>query len=172
MLKQRGFFGLGGVQLYVVAGLGIALVISILSGVALYYRSESSEADAKAARLDRDRYKAGLETSEAERLKEHKRAETLAAIGATHEQEKADLEKRRRADVAAARAGALKLRVANACPASNAGETSAAPGVGNDATTAELPREITEDLLGLANDADEVVTQLGACQNTIREYLK
>ena len=171
MRKQRGF--IGGIQLYV--ALAALAVVTGLGLAVAYYKNSADRADAEAtlARDQRDRLQLSLAASEEARTKEHQRAESLAKVGETLEQENADLKKQRERDRVAIRAGDLKLRVANACTRPSTGpEASTAPGVSDDSTTAELPREVAEDLLSLASDADEVVHQLGACQNTIREYLK
>jgi prophage endopeptidase len=106
---------------------------------------------------------------------ERARALQLFRIGENHAAEKDAAERRRRDDVANARSGALKLRVAGACPARSgdgAAAASAAPAGGGDgSTTAELPGEVTAALLDLANDADQVVRQLTACQATVLTYL-
>lgn len=110
------------------------------------------------------------------RAREEKNAADIAAIGAKHAQEKENLEERRRRDVTAARDGAIKLRVAGACPArasgSEGGPVVPATGGGDDATTAELPPTVAANLLDLVNEADAVVVQLTACQATITTYLK
>lgn len=110
----------------------------------------------------------------AARATEQKTNATIATMGADHAKEIEILEVRRRHDVVAARDGAIKLRVHGACPASPgggaAGEVAAAPGNGDGGAGIELPREITGDLLALANDADQVADQLRACQGVVRAY--
>jgi hypothetical protein len=103
------------------------------------------------------------------RKSEQDSADRLASIGDQHAKEKEDLEAQRRRDVDAARSGALKLRVPGGCPASRQGEATATPGGSDDATTGELPGAVAAALLGLANDADEVVKQLAACQAVVME---
>lgn len=112
------------------------------------------------------------------RENEHMHDAELAAIGERHAQEMEDAEKRRRDDVAAARAGALRLRVAGACKQADrgaAGEAPIAARASDDSSTGELPREVTADLFGLADDADRNTKQLGECQAVVlsdRETLK
>lgn len=106
------------------------------------------------------------------RAQEHKHAADMAAIGAQHAKERNDSEARHRRDVADARDGALKLRVAGACKADPGGAgaaSTAAPGR-DDSTTAELPGAVAADLLDLANDADDTVQQLTACQAVVKTF--
>lgn len=106
------------------------------------------------------------------RKKEQDAAAAIAALGEAHASNLEALEVRRRADVAAARSGALKLRIpASFCPDRGGVPDPAAPATGsNETQTVELPRDIGADLYALADDADEVATILGACQATIRLY--
>ena len=90
------------------------------------------------------------------------------ALGVQYAKDLKAAKTRRDADVAAARSGALRLSFptpsANQCPAPEAG--SGKPGNHEEART-ELPRQVTADLLALADDADEVVLQLTACQAVV-----
>lgn len=107
---------------------------------------------------------------EAARANEAKHATEVAAIGAAHE---ADIETRRvqaEHDVAAVRAGALRLRDPGAKPAACPGAVpSAAPAasVGDGPAPGELSRELDEFLVSEANRADAVAIQLGACQAVV-----
>ena len=70
------------------------------------------------------------------------------------------------ADVAAARSGALKLRVRSSCmQASDRGstQTSSDSGQPQAAGTCELPAEVTGRLFELANDANRVANKFNAC---------
>lgn len=103
---------------------------------------------------------------ERNRAEEAQHATELAVIGAEHEQKEQALEDRRRRDVAAARDGALKLRVPGACPVQPGGgepNQVAAGAVQHPAATGELPGPIAAALLELANDADQVVGDLNEC---------
>ena len=96
----------------------------------------------------------------------------MAVIGADYEKALQDSNDQRARDVAAARDGSIRLRVAAACPArgSPAAQTAASP-AGSDAPgTAELPGPVAADLLGLADDADAVVRKLTACQAVAQSY--
>ena len=168
-MRERGF--LMGVQLYV--ALAALAVVLGLGAAAAYYRNSAraAEAEATLARDQRDQYRANYEASEKARAVEQKRAEIFEEVALELEKEKRELKDQNRRDIDAVRAGELRLRVRGACPANPAPETDPASGQRDDPTTGELPREITEDLLGLANDADEVVKQLSACQSAIRTYI-
>ncbi len=101
--------------------------------------------------------------------REHRQHElSLAAIGTDLSKERAAHEATRRADRKRALDGDVRLRFTS----SGKDCTSPAP-VGSDGPqTSELPREITADLLDLANDADEVAKQLAACQAVVLEDRK
>jgi hypothetical protein len=105
------------------------------------------------------------------RAEEERHALELDSIAMKHEKEISDAATQKTSDVAAARAGALSLRIPTTCesPARDAGgEAAAGAGVGDGGATAELPREITADLYALADDADAIVLQLNACQAVVR----
>ena len=70
------------------------------------------------------------------------------------------------ADVAAARSGALKLRVRSSCVQTGdrgSAQVSPDPGQPQAAGTCELPAEITGRLFELANDANRVANKFNAC---------
>lgn len=98
----------------------------------------------------------------AEQNRKHELA--FAAVGTQLATEKAAHEATRRNDRSRALSGDIRLRVPVSCPASPS-----SPASGSDGSKdSELPREIVADLLDLANDADEVVRQLTACQQVLR----
>lgn len=106
------------------------------------------------------------------RAKEKQNADALAKIGEKHAKDNETNAAQAKRDVAAARDGALRLRVPGACPASRNGPAAqpVTPAGGrDDSTTGELPREVVANLLQLANDADAIVGQLTACQAVILE---
>ena len=82
MLKQRGFFGLGGIQLY--ALIGLVVVVSGLTLAVAYYKNSAARADAEAtlARDQRDRAMNAVKEAQAsiERLKAAKDALDLAIV--------------------------------------------------------------------------------------------
>jgi len=107
---------------------------------------------------------------DAARATEARRVQDMNTIAANYGKGYEDAEARRRRDVAAARDGALVLRVpASACrtgPGDSGPAGSSSPG-GDGAPGVELPRAVTADLLALANDADQVADQLRACQAVV-----
>jgi hypothetical protein len=113
-----------------------------------------------------------MELQEAARAEERAKAQAVAAISEKYEKEKIDAAAQKARDIAAARAGALSLRIpAPSCPGAGGGETGAAPAAAGERdgrAPGELPREVTANLLALADDADEVVQQLSACQAVVR----
>jgi|GEM_PF-3747199 len=105
---------------------------------------------------------------------EQDHAMELAKLGAQYAQNLKTAKARHDADVAAARAGAIRLSIPSGCADANGGAAGAAAGPapgGDGQARTDLPGEITADLLTLANDADEVVGQLSACQGVIQSYL-
>lgn len=110
--------------------------------------------------------KAELKAAEDSRKAEKDHAQLLADIGNHYKKEFEDAEARRKADVNAARSGALRLRVPGTlCP--SLPEVAGSAPRSDGQAGAELPRQVTEDLLNLVNDADAVVRQLTACQAVI-----
>ncbi len=92
--------------------------------------------------------------------------------------ELADAKAQRERDVAAARAGTLRLRVPDSVCADRApagapggpaagGDGAAAGQLPGEAGGRFLPPNITADLYALADDADQVARQLAACQKII-----
>lgn len=112
-----------------------------------------------------------LRLEEAARAQELKKAEELDVIAKNHQKEIANEKRQKDTDVAAARSGALVLRIPSPCQGAGgdqASPASAGAGLSDGGATAELPREITANLFALADDADAVVRQLGQCQAVIR----
>jgi len=104
------------------------------------------------------------------RATEAKRVADMNVIASNYAKGYQNAETRRRADVAAARDGALVLRIPAAalCPGgSETGPPRPAAAGGDGAATVELPRAVAADLLALANDADQVADQLRACQAVV-----
>lgn len=161
---------------YVILGLVIAWVAS-LAGVGYWQNGaghtaervtwqarENTELQAANAKI--------FELEEAARAAEAAHTTELDKIAQRHQREIADAEVQKEADVAAARAGRIVLRIPAPCKDPNGGEgtaATAAPGVGDGGATAELPREITANLYALADDADKVVRQLAECQAVVVE---
>mgnify|MGYP001613099461 FL=1 len=165
----------------------LALVSSILYGVTGYLK----EIDLKGYDRGKQETLAAIERRDNEALAkalarvkqladeirglEQGHAETLAGVSKRHLKEKADAKRRSERDLAAARSGALKLRDparAVACPPASSGSQGAAPGAaagGRDGEAgSELSGAAAEFLLGLANEADDAVRQLAACQAVIK----
>ena len=100
-------------------------------------------------------------------------AAALADVSTNFQKELSNANKQRAADIAAVRAGALRLRVQYPASIYAIGDRPAetGPGAGgcDGPKGAELPESIVADLLGLAADADDVTRQLTACQRVIIE---
>lgn len=107
------------------------------------------------------------------RATEHRHAAELADIAGKYEEIRQNAKAQKDQDLAAARAGALRLRYATS-PAQTAdlgaaSSVASTPGGGNGAASGDLPPEITANLFALADDADEIVHQLSACQDVVRQ---
>lgn len=111
--------------------------------------------------------------SNAYREQERQHAEALAGISADYERRLKDANAQRARDVAAARAGAIRLRDPYSLGLKACGNPAAQVGTGagerDGGASGELSREAAEFLLGLANDADDIARQLAACQRVIVE---
>ena len=105
------------------------------------------------------------------RRSEQNHALALAEISSTYQKDLTHATKQRAADVAAVRAGTLRLRVQYPAPANpdHSGVLQAAAGASrcDGPPAADLPAAITGDLLALAADADDLARQLAACQRVI-----
>jgi prophage endopeptidase len=112
-----------------------------------------------------------LKLEQAARDAERRHAEDLEVISAGYQKELVNAKAQRDRDVSAARSGALSLRFhaegSGAC-AGGTGQTAAGAAGRDGPATAELPREVAAGLFAIADDADEVVRQLSACQAVIR----
>lgn len=107
------------------------------------------------------------------RRNEQMHAAALADVSTNFQKELSNANKQRAADIAAVRAGTLRLRVQYPASIYAIGDRPAetGPGAGgcDGPKGAELPESIVADLLGLAADADDVTRQLTACQRVIIE---
>ena len=107
------------------------------------------------------------------RRNEQLHAAALADVSTNYQKELSNANKQRAADIAAVRAGALRLRVQYPASIYAIGDRPAetGPGAGgcDGPKGAELPESIVADLLGLAADADDITRQLTACQRVIIE---
>lgn len=116
--------------------------------------------------------------SDAARAAEQKHTADMAVLAADYERKLTDANKQRAADIAAVRAGTLRLRDPGApvptCPGATA-QTAATPGRSDGAAPGGLPpapagllsSQTSEWLVDFAADADDVARQLGACQQVI-----
>lgn len=117
-----------------------------------------------------------MELQSLARAKERDWTTRLANVSSKYEKEIQDGKAQRDRDIAAALSGGIRLRIPTA-PCVEAGRSSApeapsSPGKRDGGATTELPREITANLLALADDADSIVRQLTACQAVVIEDRK
>lgn len=110
---------------------------------------------------------------ESARRSEQAHAAALAGVSTNYQKELSNANKQRAADIAAVRAGTLRLRVQYPASIHALGDRPAETGPGTGGCDApkgaELPESIVADLLGLAADADDITRQLTACQRVIIE---
>jgi hypothetical protein len=104
---------------------------------------------------------------------EQAHAIALADVSTNYQKELSNANKQHAADVAAVRAGAIRLRYPNTSSIYSIGDRPAETGPGTGGCDgpkgAELPAATSEFLLSLANDADDITRQLTACQRVIIE---
>lgn len=115
---------------------------------------------------------------DAARKAEQDNAAKMAALAAAYERKLTDANKQRAADIAAVRAGIIRLRDPGAavptCPSATAQAGSAAGGSDgvqggglSAAPAGLLSGQTSEWLIDFAADADEITRQLAACQQVI-----
>lgn len=134
-------------------------------------RGEIAQRDNAALRKANDEIQALQNEARAE---ETRKAGDIAAISTKYQRELQNAENRRRADVDAARSGAIVLRDPGAtgaplCGPGEAAQAAAAPGGRDGGAAGELSPEAAAFLLDLANEADELAGQLRAAQDVIRK---
>jgi hypothetical protein len=164
-------------NLYVIIGLLITWFAS-LAGVG-YWQNEAGHVaertvwqtrESTELRADNDKIKT---LEESARKAEQDKAAALAAISTDYERKLSDAKKRLADDVAAVRAGTLRLRDPGASSVHACGsvtsETSSGAGRGDGGATGELSPEASGFLLDFANDADDVARQLQGCQRVVTE---
>lgn len=118
------------------------------------------------------------------RASEQKHAADLAQVAADYERKIQDANKQRAVDLAAVRAGTLRLRDPNAsamrtCPGAST-KTAAAPSLSDGSKASQLQAtdagllssQTSSFLIDFAADADQVAEQLSACQQVILEDRK
>lgn len=131
----------------------------------IWQEKEARESAERAAKIQE------LETRAVTAEKAHE--ERVATIDAKHTKELEDANKQKADDIAAARAGAIKLRWPGQDTGGRgnggvaAGTIAVTAGQCNDTTGGELPGSVAANLLSLANDADRNTEQLTACQAVV-----
>lgn len=159
---------------YVIIGLLIAWVASL--GAVGWWQNDAGHTAERVVWQKRDNEALTKANAAIKRLEEEARAselrhaEDLNVISTGYQKELVNAKAQKDRDVAAARAGTLGLRFraeGGTCPGGT-GQATASSGGRDGPATAELPSEIAAGLFALADDADEVVLQLTACQAVIR----
>lgn len=107
------------------------------------------------------------------RATERRLTDEMAARDLIHTQEMTDATKKLEADLAALRAGDVRMRNRFTCPdrpaaSSGTAEIGAGTGLGNETGPRGLQREDIALVLRIAGEADAVAIQLRACQAIVR----
>lgn len=187
-MKQRGIAQgwLYLIGLIVVLGLvyGIFHVVTgYLADVdAKGYQRGADETRAAYAKRDNEQLKAALakvqELEAAARAAEQKHAKELAALDRQRRQEEQDAKRQHERDVAAVRAGTLRLRDrgATSCPAVSGQRPGPEAGAAASKRDAEagtqLSDQAAEFLLGLTSEADDIARQLATAQALIESQIR
>lgn len=156
---------------WVLLAVGVLWALS-LAGVGKWQRADGRSAERVEWQAERIKLQAEwadklTKAEDGARAQERAHVDAMAAIGANYAKGLHDAEKIRARDVAAARDGALVLRLPSSICGSGpggAGPAGASAGRIDDPEGVKLPRAIAADLLSLAGDADQVADQLRACQ--------
>ena len=157
--------------------LAVAVLVAIVVGAIYAYGQQQFELGEKAERAEwLERENTELVTANARIIelqakisaREREHAADMAKASATYQENLQHEKAARDRTIADLRSGALRLRIALAsrqtAPGGSSGEAGATPGRCDGETRAELSREASEFLVGLASEADDVVHQLTACQ--------
>lgn len=186
---MRNAKGFGQADLMITAGVVLALVL-LVAGALFYVAHERAAGKEEGVTEEKGRWQAReaqeLATANAEILRlqaamdelERRLIREVANLEEKNRREMKDAERQKDADVAAARAGTLALRVpckpaGGQGPGVNtaAGAVAAASGPDGAGTT-ELPRETTASLFSLANDADRIARKVGRLQDLVLVYYR
>ena len=188
MRSQRGIIATG--WLYLGGAIAIlALISALVYGVKSYldgvdqkgYDRGKQETEAKYAKRDNEQLRVAAERiktlEDQAREQERENADRLAEISKQRQKEIADAKRQYDRDIAAVRAGTLKLHDPGV-PAGGAAAGCGSPGPAPGATAGgrdgeargQLSGAAAEFLLGLAGEADDVALQLGEAQAVIIEY--
>ena len=119
--------------------------------------------------------------SDAARAAEQKYTNEMATLASNYERKLSDANKQRISDLAALRAGTLRLRDpgtshVSTCPSSTA-QAGTSPGRSDGSTPSQLQAtangllstDASQFLINFAADADDVARQLAACQQVIEQ---
>ncbi len=112
-----------------------------------------------------------IELTTAARKAEQEHAAAMATVSADYQRRMNDANNQRRHDLAAVRAGTLRLRDPDTTGLGTPGCPPAAAGAGaggrDGAAGGQLSPAASEFLLSLASDADDLARQLAACQGIV-----
>ncbi len=139
-------------------------LLSLLAAFGAGWKWRGDRAEVRETRTELKHAKAEAKAVEQARATEHQQADTLATIGAKHEEDREAAEAVPAAVVADLRAGNLQLRRQWAACETNRVSESAA-GIAERDALAELRAKDQGDLVRVGRDADD---QVRACQATVK----
>lgn len=156
---------------YVIIGMLLFWIGSVLGSYSYGHHQGTVGEDVKwEVRATAEAQQAAVQIKAAEdsaRQQEQAANQRQAAISSSYEEKLQNAEQTHQADLAAIRAGALRLRdpasPVQACPAPGA-PASPSTGGRDGAAAGYLSTEAADFLLSLADDADRTAQQLAACQ--------
>ena len=153
---------------------GLLSVLALVAGVGIYmahrdaanYARGHADAVAEWTADTARRQAEALHLQADYRLRERGMAASVTAVADHYAKENADAKAKLAAVNADLADGRLRLTIPGAaCPGGGGAAAAAGPAGGGDgAARSELPGQVAADLAALADDADEVTRQLGACQ--------
>ncbi|MCG9026309.1 lysis protein [Laribacter hongkongensis] len=149
------------------------LVALLLAAVGIYRAGAGSvQVRWNAAVADAERRQSAALLEARERERERRQALAMSEL------EKSYLESQRHAEKQSAdlrrqlRTGTVRLSVPVDAGACGVSENDPAAGSCDAAPRADIPAAVADDLVAIADDADDTVRQLTACQAVVSEYLK
>ena len=153
----------------------LALFFLLVASAAFFYVRGADAAEARWALKDAQRIaqeaSAAASLSESRRKREASTASAVAAIDRHYQEEINHATQDNQRMQRALATGAVRVHVAARCDAARGLPAPAsAPGVGDDATTAELDPAFASELEGIANEGDSAIRQLTACQQLISVF--
>ena len=152
-----------------IGAVGVFLLLVFGSGYRNGEKAVQGRWDASTLKIAQDQTKLLQEHAQKVADLVEKQRETNLTVSQDHEKALNEIRQKYDADLAAARAGGLRLP-RSICPAATGSQTASAGGNHEDAAgTIPLSATITDDLFDFARQADEITEQARECQSWIRK---